>query len=159
MHPLLLPTLITDLETSLTLRDCEEWTEALGRLEAETGQNPNDTHGIGQYQQVNSLKLDFPSIVHRLNACSVFVRIIERESEGAMDQLHQMLETIDKMKKLGPPLHGGYFQDSSNRLMQHVEFLIASRKSISLRLRSIQRGTQTQLDVVRPSKRLIPFCV
>jgi hypothetical protein len=48
-----------------------------GWLERETGQRP---HGTIEDRPVDPLAIDFPKIVKELNACSIFVRFIERES-------------------------------------------------------------------------------
>jgi hypothetical protein len=77
-HPLLLPILIIDLKTPLTLRDCQQSRAELGALEDIAGQNPMDTSGPGgwQAQTRDTLQLDFGPLMHRLNACTVFMMLI-----------------------------------------------------------------------------------
>src|SRR5436190_23314087 len=57
MHPMLLPVLIMDLETNLTLRDDEYWTGEINEVENETRQRPYDA------KTVDPLDLDLPPIV------------------------------------------------------------------------------------------------
>jgi hypothetical protein len=136
MHPLALPFVIMDLETTLTMRDCQQWLTELQNLERETGQRP---HVTTEY---------FPKVVKELNACSVFVRLIEGESECVLEQLRAMRITIDELEAQQIPRPCVQMQNAAKRLRRHVDFLATSRTSLLVRLREIQRGAQTQLNVV-----------
>jgi len=141
MHPMLLPVLIMDLETNLTLRDDERWTSEINRVENETRQRPDDT------ETVDPLDLDLPSIVQRLNGCSVFLSLIERESEAVLLHLDQarrvILDLQSDLQSTSPKLG-----EAARTLIRHVDFLIDSRKSLFLRLQNLQRRSQTQLAFV-----------
>jgi hypothetical protein len=138
MHPLLLPILIIDLETTLTLNDDEGWTSEINDIEEETNQNPNIAA-----ESVETLDLDLPSIVQRLNGCSVFLSLIERESEAVLLHLEQVRSMISELQSMLPRL-----RQSSNRLIRHVDFLTNSRKNLLFRLQNLQRRSQTQLAFV-----------
>ena len=145
MHPLALPLLIIDLETTLTMVDCQQWLTELQKLERETGQRP---HGTMEYRPVDPLEIDFPKVVKELNACSVFVRLIERESECVLEQLRVMRITIDELEAQQIPQPCLQMQNAAKRLRRQVDFLTTSRTSLLIRLREIQRGAQTQLNFV-----------
>jgi len=138
---MLLPVLIMDLETNLTLRDDERWTSEINRVENETRQRPDDT------ETVDPLDLDLPSIVQRLNGCSVFLSLIERESEAVLLHLDQarrvILDLQSDLQSTSPKLG-----EAARTLIRHVDFLIDSRKSLFLRLQNLQRRSQTQLAFV-----------
>jgi hypothetical protein len=137
IHPMLLPTIIMDLETTLTLQDDEYWTTAITDIENETKQTPHNA------ESVDPLELDLPSIVQRLNGCSVFLSLIERESEAVLVHLDQSRRAITELQSQYPRL-----TESSRTLIRHVDFLINSRKSLFLRLQNLQRRSQTQLAFV-----------
>jgi hypothetical protein len=137
LHPLLLPVLIMDLETNLTLRDDEQWTGEINSVEDETKQRPNVE------ETVDPLDLDLSSILQRLNGCSVFLSLIERESELVLHQLHQARGMVSDPQS---PL--SRLVESNCRLARHIDFLIISRKSLFLRLQNLQRRSQTQLAFV-----------
>ena len=139
LHPLLLPVLIMDLETNLTLREDGRWTREINEIEKETRQRPYDS------EAVDPLNLNLSSIMQRLNGCSVFLSLIEQESEVMLLHLNQVHEILDVQLTsliLGNP---------SRTLTKHVEFLINSRKNLLLRLQNLQRRSQTQLAFVCPS--------
>jgi hypothetical protein len=135
MHPILVPVLIMDLETNLTLRDDENWTNELRQIENETTQEPSNC------RRVDPFELDLPSIVQRLNGCSVFLSLIERESETVL--IH-----LDHARRVISELQCTHLKGPSRLLERHVEFLIESRKNVLLRLQNIQRRSQTQLQFV-----------
>jgi hypothetical protein len=137
MHPMLLPVLIIDLETNLTLRDDESWTSEINQVENETRQRPYDT------KTVEPLDLDLPSIVQRLNGCSIFLSLIERESEAVLLHLDQARRVISDLQSTSPRL-----EKPTRALIRHVDFLINSRKNLFLRLQNLQRRSQTQLAFV-----------
>jgi hypothetical protein len=138
LHPLLVPVLIMDLETNLTLADDERWTTEINNVESETGQEPDRTT-----KTLDPFGLDLPGIVQRLNGCSVFLSLIERESEVVLLHLDQALNMISDLQSMSPNL-----RQSSNQLTRHVDFLISSRKNLFLRLQNLQRRSQTQLAFV-----------
>jgi hypothetical protein len=134
---MLLPVLIIDLETNLTLRDDEGWTSEINEIENETKQRPYDT------KTVEPLDLDLSSIVRRLNWCSIFLSLIERESEAVLVHLDQARRVISDLQSTSPRLEG-----PTRALIRHVDFLINSRKNLFLRLQNLQRRSQTQLAFV-----------
>lgn len=135
MHPILIPVLIMDLETNLTLRDGEEWTTVIDRIEKETRQEPMERRNVDPFE------LDLPSLVQQLNGCSVFLSLIERESETVLIHLGYARRVISELQFT--------CLDEPNRLLKrHVEFLIESRRNALLRLQNIQRRSQTQLQFV-----------
>ena len=144
-HPILLPVLIMDLETDSTLLDDEGWTSDLVDVERETGQR------AGFDEIVDLAKLDLPSIVKQMNACSQFVSLVDRESEAVLHHLRQAREAISDIQTRRPDLEG-----VSHTLTRHVEFLIESRKGLLLRLQNIQRRSQIQLAYVCSSPRIPP---
>jgi hypothetical protein len=146
MHPMLLPILIMELETDLTLGDDEGWTAEIKKIENETRQEPNAA------KTVDPLGLDLPSIVQRLNACSVFLSLIERESEAVLLHLDQARKLISDLQSISPSL-----RQSSNMLIRHIDFLINSRKSLFLRLQNLQRRSQTQLAFVCSCRKEFPY--
>jgi hypothetical protein len=113
MHPMLLPVLIMDLETNSTLVDDEHWTTEIKKVERETRQEPNATKPVG------SLDLDLPSIVQRMNAASVFLSLIERESEAVLLHLDQARRMVSQLQSTLPR-----FKQSSLMLIGHIEFLV-----------------------------------
>ena len=135
MHPILIPVLIMDLETNLTLRDDENWTSVLSEIERETRQGPRGG------RRADPFDLDLPSIVQRLNGCSVFLSLIERESETVLIHLDHARRAISELQCA--------CLDKSNRLLErHIKFLTESRKNLLLRLQNVQRRSQTQLQFV-----------
>lgn len=138
LHPLLVPVLIMDIETNLTLGDDEGWTTEINDIESETGQQPNHST-----ETPDPFGLDLPGIVQRLNGCSVFLSLIERESEVVLFQLDQALNMISDLRSMSPNL-----KQSSNQLARHVNFLISSRKHLLWRLQNLQRRSQIQLAFV-----------
>lgn len=133
LHPLLVPVLIMDLETNLTLRDDERWTAEIRNVELETGQEPD----------CRAKTLDPFDLVQRLNGCSGFLSLIERESEVVLLHLDQALNMISDLQSMSPNL-----RKSSNQLTGLVNFLISSRKNLFFRLQNLQRRSQTQLAFV-----------
>jgi len=127
-----------DLETTLTLNDDESWTSEINDIEEETRQKPNiaakplDPHG-----------LDLPSIIQRLNGCSIFLSLIERESEAVLLHLEQARSMISDFQSTTPRL-----KQSSKGLARHVDFLVNSRKNLLVRLQNVQRRSQIQLAFV-----------
>ena len=107
-------------------------------IENETGRRLYDS------EVVDPLNLDLSSIMQRLNGCSVFLSLIERESETVLlylNQVHDILDVQLMSLILGNPCR---------TLTKYVEFLIISRKNLLLRLQNPQRQSQTQLAFVRP---------
>jgi hypothetical protein len=138
IHPMLLPILITDSETTATLNDDEYWTSLMQEVESETRQRARDS------EIVDPFDLDLPSIVQRLNGCSYFLSLIERESEAVLLHLRQTRDAISDLHIKSPN-----FETETRTLTRHVDFLIESRKNLSLRLQNLQRRSQTQLAFVR----------
>jgi hypothetical protein len=140
MHPPALPLRITDLETTLTMVVCQQWLTELQNLEQETGQRPQ---GTIEYRPVDPLKVDFPRVVKELTRCSVFIRLLERESECVPEQLRVTRITIDELEGqqiLQPRVQ---MQNAAKGLRWEVDFLAMSRTSLLIRLREIQQGAQT----------------
>jgi hypothetical protein len=137
IHPILLPVLIMDLETNSTLADDEHWTTEIMKVERETRQEPNTT------KSTHSLDLDLPSIIQRMNAASVFLSLIERESETVLLHLDQAGRMVSDLQSTSPRLG-----QSSIILIRHIEFLVNSRKNLLFRLQNLQRRSQTQLAFV-----------
>jgi hypothetical protein len=137
MHPMVLPVLIMDLETNSTLVDDEHWTTEIKKVERETRQEPDAAKVVG------SLDLDLPSIVQRMNAASVFLSLIERESEAVLLHLDQARRMVSDLQSTSPRL-----RQSSIMLIRHIEFLVNSRKNLLFRLQNLQRRSQTQLAFV-----------
>jgi hypothetical protein len=137
MHPILLPVLIMDLETNLSLRDDERWTSEINSIENETTQRPDIE------KTADPPSLDLSSILQRLNGCSVFLSLIERESEVVLLHLDQARGMISDLQSTSPRLG-----ESSRTLTRHIDFLINSRKSLFPRLQNLQRRSQTQLAFV-----------
>jgi hypothetical protein len=137
MHPMLLPVLIMDLETNSTLVDDEHWTTEIKKVERETRQEPGTTKPVG------SLDIDLPSIVQRMNGASVFLSLIERESEAVLLHLNQARRMVSDLQSTSPRL-----RQSSIMLIRHIEFLVNSRKNLLFRLQNLQRRSQTQLAFV-----------
>jgi hypothetical protein len=139
--PMLLPILIVDLETNGTLIDDEEHTETIQDIENQTKRGLPETNPVA----VQSLYL--PSIVQRLNRASIFLSLIENESEMVLLQLAQMRKALLDLQSKHSSL-----TEPSRSLMQQVDFLVVSRKSLFLRLQNLQRRCQTQLAFVRLSR-------
>jgi hypothetical protein len=148
MHPLLLPILIMDLETNLTLGDDERWTTDISKVEQETRQKPNAS------KTIDPLPLNLPSIVQRLNAASVFLSLIERESEAVLLHLDQARKMTSDLQSTSPNL-----RQASKILMRHIEFLVNSRKNLLFRLQNLQRRSQTQLTFVCSDIMTVPECL
>lgn len=146
---MLLPLLIMDLETNLTLRDDEHWTGEIQKVENETKQRPYNDNKTSK--TVDLLDLDLYSIVQRLNRCSVFLSLIERESEVVMLQLDQARGMISDLQSTSLRLG-----ESSRTLIRHVDFLINSRRTLFLRLQNLQRRSQTQLAFVCSCRKDFP---
>ena len=136
LHPLLLPVLVINLETNLALRDDERWTREINEIGNETRQRPCDS------EVVDPLNLDLSSIMQRLNGCSVFLSLIERESETVLLYLNQVHDILDVQ------LMSLILSNPSRTLTKHVEFLINPRKTLLLRLQNLQQRSQTQLAFV-----------
>jgi hypothetical protein len=137
IHPMLLPILIMDLETTSTLNDDEYWTGLMQEVESETRQRAKDS------EIVDPFDLDLPSIVQRLNGCSYFLSLIERESEAVLLHLRQTRDAISDLQIKSPS-----FETETRTLTRHVDFLIESRKNLFLRLQNLQRRSQIQLAFV-----------
>ena len=148
MHPVLLPILIMDLETNLTLGDDERWTTDISKVEQETRQKPNAS------KTIDPLALNLPSIVQRLNAASVFLSLIERESEAVLLHLDQARKMTSDLQSTSPNL-----RQASKILMRHIEFLVNSRKNLLFRLQNLQRRSQTQLTFVCSHAMTVPECL
>jgi hypothetical protein len=132
LHPILLPILVMDLETDLTLRDDSILHSDVLNIETKT------SGGI-----VDILELDLPSMVENLNATSVFISKIERDCESALLHLEKAKTMISEITVLC-----SLITKPSNTLRRHVDFLIDSRKDVFCRLQNLQRRTQTRLALV-----------
>ena len=109
-------------------------------IENETGRRLYDS------EVVDPLNLDLSSVMQRLNGCSVFLSLIERESEIVLlylNQVHDILDVQLMSLILGNPCR-------ILTLTKHVEILINSRKNLLLWLQNPQRQSQTQLAFVCP---------
>jgi len=126
-----------DMETDLTLGDDEDLTLEINKIENETRQAPRVA------QAVDPLDLDLPSIVQRLNGGSVFLSLIERESEAVLLHLDQARGMILSLESDSP----GH-KKSTDVLIRYIDFMINSRKNLFLRLQNLQRRSQTQLAFV-----------
>jgi hypothetical protein len=109
----------------------------MDQIESETRQRPNDS------KTIDPLDLDLPSIIQRLNGCSFFLSLIERESEAVLLHLRQAHEAILDLQTKSPRLG-----EVTHTLVRHVDFLIDSRKNLFLRLQNLQRRSQMQLAFV-----------
>lgn len=136
-QPMLLPVLIMDLETNLTLHDDEDWTNVVLDIEEKTRQRPRES------EQLDPRSLDLPLIVQKLNGCSVFLSLIERESEAVLLHL-ELARKITLSLQAAPPGH----EELTRKLIMHIDFLVESRKNVLLRLQNLQRRSQTQLAFV-----------
>lgn len=136
-HPMLLPVLVMDLETNLTLRDDEQWTREIQDIEGQTKQASWES---GAFDQEN---LDFPSTVKKLNGCSGFLSVIERESEAVL--LH-----LDLARRISSNLRTESVreQEVNRTIIRHIDFLVESRKNLLLRLQNVQRRSQIQLAFI-----------
>ncbi|PMD16206.1 hypothetical protein NA56DRAFT_753304 [Hyaloscypha hepaticicola] len=135
MHPILLPVINMDLETALTLNDDEAWTSEINDIEEETRQKPNYVP-----KPLNPHELDLFSIIQRLNGCSVFLFLIERESEAVLLHLEQARRVILELQSMSAAL-----RHATNGLISHIDFLVNSRKNLFIRLQNLQRRSQTPL--------------
>lgn len=148
LHPLLLPIIIADLETNLTLRDCEEWKGELDHLEQVTEKHVL-CEQISSSSPADGEKMDPVTLMQKLNACSVFIRIIERECDGVLEQLPRIQYAIGEVGCWwGHARFANAETKVERKLRAHVEFLLSSRRLTRIRLDEIQKGTKTQLDVV-----------
>jgi hypothetical protein len=133
-HPILLPVLVMDLETNLTLRDDEVRTEQIDEIESETTQRIEH----------DGLEVDLHLTVQKLLSCSVFVSKIERECETVLLHLEKAQKMIIDVEATSPVL-----TRSSNALLRHTAFLVDSRKAVLLRLQNLQQRCQIRLALVR----------
>jgi uncharacterized protein YfcZ (UPF0381/DUF406 family) len=133
LDPVLLPVLVMDLETDLTLRDDFTFHCEILDIEAKTG-------GGGE---ADILAFDLHSIVQSLNASSVFLSKIERDCESALLHLEKAKKMISETAEMC-----SLITKQSETLHRHVEFLIDSRKDIFYRLQNLQRRSQTRLALV-----------
>jgi hypothetical protein len=138
MHPILLPIIIMDLETALTLNDDEAWTSEINDIEEETRQKPNSVP-----KTLNPHELDLSSIIQRMNGCSVFLSLIERESEAVLLHLEQARRMILELQSMSAAL-----RQPTKGLLSHIDFLVNSRKNLFIRPQNLQRRSQTQLAFV-----------
>ena len=156
MHPMMLPVMIIDMDTSLALGTFANAGSRLRKIEAETGQNALMS-GL-ETKSVSSgdpLALDLLSLVNRLSRCSADVRVSEKDSEVVLEHLRLILRDINEMASGAPPFSANayeHLQSSSIQLRRHVDYLISSRKILLLRFQEVQLGSQTQLSVVRISQ-------
>lgn len=134
LHPVILPIIIMDLETDLTLRDDTVYHKEISDIEDDTG-------GVGPALDV--FALDLPKIVSRLNQASVFLSKIERECETTLLHLEKARAMIMTVRDLCPAL-----EKQSQRLIRHADHLIQSRKNVFFRLQNLQRRSQTRLSLV-----------
>lgn len=138
-HPLLLPVIIIDLETNLTFRDDQGYTDVVDDIEQET-------HQCASYDD-NDLPdestLDLPSIIHRANKILQFLSLIDRETHVTLRQLKVIQREVkdgrDQLMKE---------KLSTSGLLDHVQFLIDSREAVSFRLENVQRRAKIQLEWV-----------
>ena len=152
MHPMMLPVMIIDMDTSLALGTFANAGSTLRKIEAETGQNAlissleNDSVSVD-----DPLALDLSSLVNRLSRCSSDVRVSEKDSEVVLEHLHLIKRDIDEAASGVPPFSAKayeHLQSSSRQLRHHIDYLISSRKILLLRFQEVQLGAQTQLSVV-----------
>lgn len=137
-HPILLPVIIMDLETALTLNDDEAWTSEIKDIEEETRQRPNPVT-----KSLNPHELDLFSIIQRLNGCSVFLSLIERESAAVLLHLEQARRMIFELQAMSAAL-----RQPTKGLISQIDFLVNSRGNLFIRLQNLQRRSQTQLVFV-----------
>lgn len=128
-----------DLETNLTLRDDKQWTSAIVEAEAETKQSPGDC----ETDAFDPLSLDIPSTVQKLNGASGFLSLIERETEAVLLHLEQARCITLSLQVL----FQGH-EEATRKLINHIDFLVESRKNVGLRLRNLQQRSQLQLTFV-----------
>jgi hypothetical protein len=153
MHPMMLPVMITDMDTSLALGTFGNAGSMLRKIEAETGQNALIT-SLGHESVLvdDPLALDLLSLVNRLSKCSANVRVSKKDSEVVLEHLRLIRIVIDEVASGAAPFSSdayGHLQSSSRELRRHVDYLISSRKILLLRFQEVQLGAQTQLSVVR----------
>ena len=155
MHPLMLPVMIVDMDTSLALGTFANAGSSLRKIEAETGQNALITGAGNESVLVDDpLALDLLSLVNRLSRCSSDVRVSEKDSEVVLEHLKLIRSTIDEVASGVPPFSSEVYEhllSSSIQVRRHVDYLISSRKILLLRFQEVQIGAQTQLSVVRIS--------
>jgi hypothetical protein len=155
MHPIMLPVMVSDMDTSLALGTFANAGSSLRKIEAETGQNALITDRENETVSVDDpLSLDLSSLVNRLSRCSSDVRVSEKDSEVVLEHLRLIRSTIDEVTGGAPPFSSDayeHLQSSSRQLRRHVDYLINSRKILLLRFQEVQLGAQTQLSVVRLS--------
>ena len=153
MHPLMLPVMIIDMDTSLALGTFANAGSSLRKIEAETGQNALIA-GVGNESVLvdDPLALDLLSLVNRLSRCSSDVRVSEKDSEVVLEHLKLIRSTVDEVVSGVPPFSPDVYEhllSSSIQVRRHVDYLISSRKILLLRFQEVQIGAQTQLSVVR----------
>jgi hypothetical protein len=155
MHPLMLPVMIVDMETSNALGTFANAGSSLRKIEAETGQNALITDVENETVSCDDpLALDLVSLVNRLCRCSSDVRVSEKDSEVVLEYLKLIRAVIDEVTSGVPPFSSDayeHLQSSSRYLRRQVDYLISSRKILLLRFQEVQLGAQTQLSVVRIS--------
>ena len=152
MHPLMLPVMIVDMETSNALGTFANAGSSLRKIEAETGQSALIT-GVGNetVSVDDPLALDLVSLVNRLCRCSSDVRVSEKDSEVVLEHLQVIRSAIDEVASGVPPFSSDayeHLEPSSGKLRRHIDYLISSRKILLLRFQEVQLGAQTQLSVV-----------
>jgi hypothetical protein len=123
-EPLLLPILIIDLETNLTMRDDQQYTQLLGDI----------TH-TDEIARLVPAKLS--EISAQLKGAAIFLSLIEREGHSVMTQLQ------DIQTELQP---SWYRRDTPQQLLVHLKFLISSRKNLSLRINGLQKRVNIHTD-------------
>lgn len=106
-------------------------------IEEQTKQSPLE------FKAFNQRDLDFPSIVQKLNGCSVFLSLVERESEAVL--LHLDLARRTTLNLHATPVRE---EEVNRKLIKHIDFVVESRKNLLLRLQNVQRRSQTQLAFV-----------
>jgi hypothetical protein len=116
-HPLLLPILIMDLETNSTLVDDEHWTTEIKKVERETRQEPNSANPVGL------LNLHLSSIVQRMNGASIFLSLIERESEAVLLHLDEARRMVSELQSTSLRLG-----QSSIMLIRRIGFLVNTKE-------------------------------
>jgi len=152
MHPLMLPVMIIDMDTTLVLGTFANAGSMLRVVEAQTGQNALITDQENKLVSVDDpLALDLLSLVNKLSRCSSDVRVSEKDSEVVLEHLQLIRREIDELTSGALAVltnANEYLQSSSKGLRRHVDYLISSRKILLLRFQEVQLGAQTQLSVV-----------
>lgn len=156
MHPMMLPVMIIDMDTSLALGTFANAGSTLRVIEAETGQGALITDIENDIVTVDDpLALDLSSIVERLSRCSSDVRVSEKDSEVVLEHLRLIRISIDEITSCAPAFSDythEHLQSASRQLIRHVDYLVSSRMMLLLRFREVQSGAKTQLSVVRLSQ-------